>query len=334
MSTSLLSDLILMLDDQTEHESKARALQEASGYSVKFVTLQDRDVFDAVHALTREMPQPAMILIDHVLDKAVGQSPIHKGSSVAPIIREAWPAPPIIAVTAAYDVCLADIDSDVYEDVVRIERFSDFVKHVPAIIDGYLTLRTARPGLDDLVALLAPPDPDKDTILASIPTTVKNAINGPALGHRFFRWFRRQFYSTPGFLFDVRWTAVTIGIAEQFIDRYLPRIESARFTGVFADVTNPRWWKAGLYSAILPQSQERFTADIRATAKQQLNVSSQHVATCYRCGEDYPDVMGALDDTTKSAGTLEPLHFRCSREDLTAAPQPYYESPRIMLEDD
>ena len=326
--------LIVMFDDQRERQSKADLLQEHTGHTVRFVDLQDKRVIDEVEKAVGQVPEPSMVLVDHILDKAVAESTIRKGTSVVPLLRETWPSAPIIAITAAYEKCVDNIDSDVYEDVIPIEWFSEFVSYAPAVIAGYDAVGDTSRDLEGLLSLIKVPDSEREALRNSIPSLVKRSSRDTSFPHRVFRWFRRTFYRKPGFLLNRQWTALVIGVSDEYFSQYETDVAGARYDGIFADPNDARWWKATLYSCLLPDSRERFTIGLCEAAKQKLRIPEEHESKCYRCGEKWPEVMGYVDEAATSEKEAKPLHLRCSRAHPLSAPEPFYEERRLMLDDE
>jgi CheY-like chemotaxis protein len=334
MTATANSISIVMFDDQNERQSKAELLEEQTGFTVQFVDLQNKEVIKEVEQAIAEFTTPKMVLVDHILDKAIADSVIHKGTSIVPLLREQWPNAPIIAVTAAYEDCVNDINSEVYEDVIPIEWFSRFVAYVPTVIGGYDELTQMPHDMDSLFSLMNVPDSETEAIRTSVPSAMKRRDGEPSFSHRVFRWFRRSFYRKPGFLLDRAWTALTVGVAKEHLSRYEDRILEAQYGGVFADPDDPRWWKARLYEYLLPDSRQRFSVSLCEAAKARLKISDSHASKCYRCGEKWPEVMGFVDESTVNETAAEPLHLRCSRSDARFTSEPFYEERRVMLDDE
>ncbi|MCX7428725.1 MAG: response regulator [Planctomycetia bacterium] len=323
---------IVMFDDEPERKSRADLLKDTTGYIVHFVDLQGKDVLHEVNTAIGQFPEPQLILIDHILSRASKESRIQHGTSIVPMLREGWPHPPIIAVTAAADVCCKNIDSDVYESIFAIESFSDLVEYVPAIITGYGEVRSEVHNLNDLTRLLGVPQSDVQLVQSSLPVVLKRSLGESDVAHHIFRWFTRTFYRNPGFLLNRRWAAVSIGVAEEHFGAYEAGIEPALYQGVFSDLKNPRWWKAKLYATLLPQSPRRFTTALQEAAKAKLLVPDEHASKCYNCGEKWPEVLGYVDEYALHEPEAVPLHLRCSRTHSHSTPEPYYEESRVMLE--
>lgn len=324
---------VVMFDDQQERQSLATLLEETAQIPVDFVNLEKKNVLDEVQSAVERLSQPSLVLVDHILTKATADSSVHKGTSIVAILREKWPEPPVIAVTAAYRECVKELVSDVYEAIFPIERFSDLVAYVLPIVEGYDVLRHEVTDLAGLTNALGAPDAEKEAIRSSVPSAVKRSMGQTASTHYIFRWFRNTFHRKAGFLLDRRWTALSLGVAEKYFDRYEQRIEEAKYTGIFTDSANPRWWKARLYSLLLPESPRRFGVALQEAAQVSLSIAGDHLSRCYRCNEKWPEVLGHVDEASLDDADMRPLHLRCSCSHPLATPEPFYEERRVMLGD-
>lgn len=340
--TSTDTDIsIVVFDDDKTRQTKADLLRDQTGYEVQFVSLENKDAIEEVEKAIGDLPPPSLVLMDHVLSKALAQSTVRKGTSIVPLLRERWPDAPVIAVTGAYepkpwvyDEWMKDIDKEVYEDAFPIECFSSLVSYAPSVIAGYKAIGDVLGNLDGLLSLLNSPESEMTALASSMPSAIKGSLGKTSFRHRVFRWFRRTFYRKPGFLLDRRWAALAIGVSDEQFSDYSEGITDARYDGIFADSNDPRWWKARLYSCLLPDSRERFTVGLCEAAKEKLQIRQGHESRCYRCGEKWPEVMGYVDESAILEKEEKPLHLRCSRMHALSAPEAFYEERRVMLDDE
>ena len=324
--------VIVWFDDETDRKERTKSLSDKTGCTVEFVDLRDKDVVEEARRVLESSLNPTLVLVDHVLSGAKTDSSIKLGTSIVPMVREKWKDTPILALTAAYDECVSNIDSDLYEDVIRFEQFSSFTKYAPSIVHGYQTLENKPHNVESLMKLLGVPELDQSAITSSLPTKLKDNSDS-SFRNRVFRWFRRQFHNKPGFLWDQCWAALALGVRQERFDQYKDRITEAKYKGIFADDHDPRWWKARLYSVLLPDSSDRFNLSLQQAAQSKFNIPEQDASKCYFCKENWPEVMGYTDEAAVGNSDPVPLHLRCSTSDPQSSPEPYYEEPRIMREE-
>jgi hypothetical protein len=69
---------------------------------------------------------------------------------------------------------------------------------------------------------------------------------------------------------------------------------------------------------------------LQEAAREQFSIPEEHASKCYRCSEKWPELIGDVDEAADAEP--KPLHLRCSRTHSLAAPEPFYEERRVMLE--
>jgi CheY-like chemotaxis protein len=328
--TEALSDLtILMLDDDANRREKAALLQEQTGHAVIFVDLKDKNPTTEVERIASTDTIPTLAIIDHYLTNAID---IKLGAGVVPALRTRWPGTPVVALTAAHDACSKELISEAYEDIIASEWFSSLASFVPAVVAGYKALTGRQYSLEGLYELLGTPESEIDALKCSLPAELKRSVGDATFPHRVFRWNRGLFYRQPGFLLNRDWTALAIGVSPESFGKYEGNLAGALYSGIFAEDASPRWWKARLYSCLLPDSAERYKVSLLQAAHDKLQVPEEDVSKCVSCGEKWPEVMGHLDEASFDEKDAKPIHLRCSRIDPLAAVVPFYQERRLVVD--
>ena len=327
---------ILVFDDQRDRKGHYELLARELHCHVEFVDLQEKDVFAEINRVKDRLRPPALVLVDHILNRTSGDSRkvSQKGSTVASLVREEWPRCPILAITAAFDECKRDILSEIYEEVFRFEELSNLEKLIPQIIAGYRQMDQEALNVERLLALLDAPTDERAPVLCTLPACIKDPCDPVHCMHHVYRWFRTSFYANPGFLYDERWASVMIGVDKAYFSCYVSALAPAAYRGIFGDPNAPRWWRSRLLHSVLPVSRERFTISVQEAAARALNVPREHFSRCYKCHDHWPEIMACVDELSLSPAEQQPMHLRCTRPHAHAPAMPFYEDLRVMLEDD
>ncbi len=298
------SGAIVWIDD---NPGRART---ADDLGAKFVNVQNKDLAPKVEELLTG-PAPALVILDHVLDKTTTKNPVfQKGSTIAEAIKEKWPWCPVVGVTNVDNV--QDIDLRTRETYDALFPFHDFRKHIDAIDairKGFaLVTRTKTKTARKLVQLLKPPEDDVDRLVAALPEDLKESSKDTSVASRLYRWVNHM-VERPGFLFDHLWSATLLGLTEMGFDRVASRFKKARYNGVFSHNEAPRWWSSYLtqllYKVCKPVAEEMPWQ----TGRQLPSVHEQHFSRCYVCRDEYPETVAYLD---VKSDERRAMHLKCT----------------------
>jgi len=318
---------VLVLDDDPMREAAYCQMEEGGEVIVDFQCLKDKDTCVVIQGLSDETPD--IIFVDHRLDKTSADSAnfMKTGKCVTPILREKWFSPPIFGVTAAKKDCLEHDGNSFYEEVFDFGDISQLEDFVRPIVNGYLSLEGTSDAIK-FVNLLNAPDGEVESILHSIPDELR-ILESDTFKHAMYRWFRRTLHSHAGFLYGKEWVAITMGINKEHIDYFIKAFESAKFSGIWADPSQPRWWKKRLYEIAI---KERTSArePIQSAACRLLSVKEEQFSKCHKCGKYWPEVLAFSDDSLLSE--LVPAHLECSMPHPKRYLSHSFEEPRLIIE--
>jgi hypothetical protein len=319
---------VLVLDDDPTREEAYRQMEASGEIEVDFHCLKDQDTSKVIQGLS-DIDTPDIVFVDHMLDKtsAVSVKFMRTGKCVTPILREKWPAPPIIGVTAAKKDCLDHDGNNFYEEVFDFQDINQLEAFVLPIVNGYRSLEDVS-DVAKFVDHLNAPEGEAESILHSIPDELLT-LEVASFKHAMYRWFRRSLHSHPGFLYNDQWAAMTMGINNINFNVYADEFETAKYTGIWADIYAPRWWKKKLYELAIA---ERASAreSVQAAACKRFKISEDHYSCCYKCGKPWPEVLAFTDEGLFSA--LYPAHLECSMPHPKGYLSQFFEEPRMIIE--
>lgn len=329
--------MILVIDDQKDGQARFAPLEQMPKQKCKleYISLFQKDTLNAVRKILLSKPEsksPDIVLVDHVLDKTSDESQqvLQKGVSVVPLLRERWPQSPMLAVTAAYDDCLNEFGSDIYEEVFDRQNIPTLGTFIPVIVAGYqAAARTSE--MYDMLDALKVPEAEREVIQYALPDVCKKEYGTAKYVHELYRWFRHTLYAHAGFLYDKRWVSLTLGVAEQHFEHYQSKLEDYRYSGIWSEPNDPRWWKALLYSSILDRAETPHGKLIQEVAGKVFRIREEHRTKCAVCEKVWPETFAYADENTP-ADRQEPVHLRCSELHPRITAIPYFEEPRMMLE--
>ncbi len=323
---------VIVFDDNRKGEVNFSPLTDMPDVicQLNYVSLDDKELLETVEETMGINVEPDIVLVDHVLDKtaSTSQALITKGSSITPILRENWPNCAILGVTAERDDCLSETGRDAYDDVFDRQNINALARFLPNIAKGHEDARAIR-SQSNLLNALKVPEKEWDVFPYALPDELRSPtdMGSPKFVHDLFRWFRHTLHAVPGFLYDKRWLALTLGIEEEYINNYLDKVSDCQYSGLWCDPADLRWWKADLYEFAWTMGKS-----VQESASEKIPVPDNHRSQCYKCQESWPEVMAFVDENPSSEEY--PMHLRCSTSHPHRQSLPYFEERRIILEDE
>ena len=321
---------IVWIDDNTERQQLGQTLQDTIDIKTDFVTVEGKNLKEEMLKLVSTQ-EPDLLIIDHVLDKAITEDWTKYGSTLANILREkGWETCPIIGVTAADKYVMVDIERYNYDDLIQFENFSDYVEYIPNIIEGFEKCKKVD-SIDKLINLLGTPEIEKERLTTSLPHNLKTEITKKRFPSRVHHWFKNRFHKYAGFLLDTMWVATFIGVKNENIQEYLQQLETAKYNGIFDNPKSPRWWRVKLYESIFGNEEpENIYKTTQEKACEKLNVQEVHKSECYACHDKWPEIMAYVDESDNA--DIKQMHLRCTTSHPNYSPEPTYEEISLMKE--
>lgn len=322
---------ILWIDDGPERCKFARNLEEESELRVDFRDIKDKDLAEYLPAVLRSR-QPALAIIDHVLDKTVSEKRVFEtGASVAEVLRHKWPSCPIMCVTAVGKMeSIDERTRRLYDDIFLITEFETVLPRFRVIARDFRRVSSSRfRKPDGLLRLLDVPKPDRQRLLAVLPDDLKTDFSDRSLASRLYAWVQHILLEHAGFLYDDLWTATFLGITPKAFARVEKRFSDAAYKGVFAFPNRTRWWASTLseilYRLCPPQPGE-MPWEVGRRLK---GVTRRDYSKCYICRKHSPppQTVGYLD---ASSDERQPMHLECTVSHPRFKKEMFFEEIRMM----
>lgn len=319
MSTS---KKVVWIDDNSGRKSTAEDL------GAQFLDVHGKDLAQTVESLL-ERSQPSLIVLDHILDKTATTNPLfRRGSTIAEVIKEKWPACPVVGVTNVDNVKSIDLRTQrTYDVLLPFFRFGNYIGRIEAIRRGFraaakLRAQTAM----DVVNLLRPPGDEADRLVDALPEDLKKSFGDASVGSRLYTWVDRLI-DRPGFLYDALWAATFVGINETGFQKVVGYFDRGKYIGIFSWGDSPRWWSSRL-SELLYKMSPPDSGEMSWHAGRRLpGIKKEHYSHCYVCREDFPDTVGYLD---AASDQQRAMHLKCTVLHPDFKRELYFEDVRMM----
>jgi hypothetical protein len=316
-----MSTNILWIDDNPSREPTATDL------GARFLSVRGKELAPMLKRLLSG-PSPRLVVIDHVLDKALDSHPVFlKGSTIAEAIKERWPSCPVIGVTNADNLSGIDLRTkEAYDALFPFQNFSEYFDRVQGIARGFaLIARTGR-NIQKLIGLLKPPGEENKRLFAALNDDLKRKPQDPSVASRIFRWVE-HLMDRPGFLLDELWSATLLGLNDDGYRKVSNIFEKAKYRGIFVRPENSRWWSSRLLEQLYKRCKPEPGELSWHAGKRLPGVKKEHFSSCYYCGEEYPDTVAFLDEASNERRAM---HLRCTELHPRHTRELYFEDIRIM----
>jgi hypothetical protein len=196
---------------------------------------------------TKKKRKPDLIIIDQVYNVTLPFG--LNGSTVAHLLRGAFPFVPMVCVTAqpleqnAYEL---DEFAE-YTAVFPYTHLEQYIEDLYAIARDYkkLAVPEGTPTKEHLVKSLHAPKREQSDLLRILPDEFQLPAHA-GTGHRIGRWIYNILRKRPGFLYDRLHAATLLGLTESGFTKVQERFSKALYRGVFALESSPLWWASEL----------------------------------------------------------------------------------------
>ena len=308
----------LWIDDDPQREIAASSLQEELGAEVFFLNVEGENIDIKLHEILSKKNEPDLIVMDHFLNKTSSET-FKRGSTAATAIHEKWPECPIISITAV------DLRNDVdtrqrsaYENMFRDYRISDHYLTIQSIAIGFKNLKRKRPeNLDALLDHFGCPIEDRERMKKILPIEIKEDKNfkDESFIIEVYRWFSTVLIERPGFLYNKIWAATYLGLSEKGFDSVKKLLEPAKYTGIFSDPSNERWWKSHLTEIVAEKTGK--VGLPWENGRDLVEKKKALFSKCHSSKKDYPETVAAVDESIDAK--WHPMRLE------ETEPHPYFE---------
>lgn len=320
---------IIWIDDEPNRIRTANLLAETSSIPVCFENVKNKDLGEAVNRLL-EGPQPALVVLDHILDQASSGNPMfRRGSTIAQAVKEQWPTCPVIGVTNIDRLQEIDIRTrGTYDDLYPLVHFGKYMDRIDSVARDFAKVARSKPiSVLDIIKLLRAPNDDISSLEAALPQDLKEMPEDGSVASRLYRWVKLLLRGRPGFLYDAVWSATFLGLNQKGFSIVQKRFGKAMYKGVFAVESESRWWKSAL-SDTLYEMCPPATGELTWHVGRRLpRISPEHFSKCYVCDGEYPDIVAFLD---AASDEQRPMHSSCTVLHPNFKRELYFEDIRIM----
>jgi hypothetical protein len=295
------------VDDQEHKVDAYRAVIEAGIGSLRAAveTIEvRRDVLETLEKWVagRKSAPPDLFIVDHVFNLALPFG--LKGSSVAHLLRSAFPATPIVCVTAMFDQPHSFDQENVsaYSALFLFQRLEEHIEDLYAIARDFPKLDPKSAHVrDHLVAALKAPKRDQEDILRILPEEFQEK-DLETTRHRIARWIFNTLLRRPGFLYDRLHAATLLGLTESGLKKVQARFAKALYRGVFETDTHPLWWVSMLRKLLLDMSAEGASDLPQHLGRRLQGIEPDDFSVCYITKKVEPPPDAVVDaDATRGA---------------------------------
>ena len=316
------SKRIIWIDDNPQRKRTADDLNAV------FHNVRREDLANVISNLFKG-GQPALVIIDHILDQTTTSDPLlHRGSTIAEALKEKWPGCPVVGVTNIDHVSDIDLRTKrTYDILLPFTNFGGYFHQITTIAHDFARVARRRPNQpSDLVDLLKPPSVDKERLEAALPEDLKRSPGEASIASRLFRWVN-DLLGRPGFLYDHLWSATFLGLTPEGFDRVKRRFNAAEYAGIFANPNEPHWWLSRLSETLYNEVESKPGEMSWHLGRRLASTDSSSYSRCYVCHEEYPETVAYLDASSEDP---QQMHLRCTSLHPRYKRELYFEDMRIM----
>ena len=284
-------------DDPKLRTPESKNMEERLGVTIDYKDVKNNDLNACLQNILQSR-QPDLILIDHKFDES--KSLIFKtGSTVAALIRDTWPSCPIICITGV-DIDEVDFQKrSLYEAIFQFHDISSHGETILSIAKSFKKINQIKPkNVDSLLALLKAPESDLQTIETILPNELKDNFKDKGLSKYLSDWVRNVLMERPGFLYDKLWVSTLLGIKVDSFFKIEALIKPAKFKGIFADESNPRWWKSIVLDILTEKVKKKGLSFEKG--RELRGIVETDYSKCHVDNSDYPETVAYEDETQSS----------------------------------
>lgn len=313
------------IDDNPERKTEAHNMEESLNVKISFGDVKTHDL----HNYLEEMLSgnaPDLIIIDHKFEDA--DSGVFKtGSTISAYIREYWPSCPIVCVTGVDSVSVDFQKKSLYESVYEYHNISNHYSEILSIAKSFKKMEnTSIDSISDVMKLLNVPEEDEEKLANVMPKELKNGLKDKGINTLISHWVRSILITRPGFLYDIKWLSMTLGIKENSFHKVEKLFNKALYKGLFANESDPRWWRSEILTILNEKSKDGRLSQEKGRKLKGINNSDY--SQCYVNSSDTPQTIAYVDETPNS--TQRPMHLKNTIHHPSFQSMLHFEEIRLM----
>ncbi|MBU1678144.1 MAG: hypothetical protein KKD86_04725 [Bacteroidetes bacterium] len=317
----------IWIDDSPTRKTSAKNLEKQLNISCPFLNVKGRDIIEELEKVVKQKLD--IIFIDHRLDKNINK--MLNGPATAKILRDKLMNVPIVSVTA---VDIEDISASsklVYDEIIKGDKIRSSYSLIQTLINSYHQLRKQNPtNYETLVDLFKPPNSERERIISILPRELKKASIKSSDYKLISDWTRKKLINYPGPLIDRHWVATIIGVKFESFDKIEKYFKNSLYNGIFKDQNDNRWWKSVVINTLSNKFPNEHTFYPWYLGRKFSEIDESDYSKCYKCGKDFPEVVGYTDEEAKNK---KQLHLSHSVPHPLFEKQLYFEEIRILADD-
>ena len=134
-----------------------------------------------------------------------------------------------------------------------------------------------------------------------LPNELKDNYSDKGIATNISNWVRKTLMARPGFLYDELWVCTILGIKISGFKKVEPLFKPAKYKGIFALDSDPRWWK----SQVLQILSEKVKIKGLPFEKGRLlsygknKITKNDFSQSYSDNNEIPETVAFLDDTSQ-----------------------------------
>lgn len=338
------STRILWLDDDKQRlarlQKQVAPALKSLGFS--FETMEfGADFSDIDGALTKiHNANPTLLVIDHFLDNRACATLPRTGAAWSLMLREKYPQIALVGVSA-----IGTGDFTTLQEIQYIERFAldhlldkTRLHELGAIATGYRkvwqSFKRQAPNPSGIMRWLKAPRSQHDTLSACLPGDFLAPWDNTT-PHLFARWVWHRLLGSSGFTYDNLETATIAGLSVAGLAFIEDKLRPAKYAGVFASETRPRWWasevSAVLYANSDPDSTDSTAMIGRRLARCRGARAERHFSRNYRTHalDPPPDCVAFADESLSAQRVV--VDRASTKTFELARPGLGFDNPRFLI---
>ncbi len=295
----------LWIDDEASRRTTAEILKKNTCTEVHFHDAS-KDKEDLEKQIDKLMLKhmPDLVIVDHRLDNATGElwnKLKATGATAAEIIKNLDPNMPVVCVTKVdphKEITFAQEAS--YDAILNAAHLTQKNQILIALAQGFRQIKKSPPrNEEEVLQYLGCPDGDLVRLRQVLPNDVKTGFGQKGYASVLWRWVSGTLFERPGFLYDSLWTATLVGAKESSFLKVKDKLESAQYTGIFANDVHVRWWVSKVLEILYKSELATETDNPSLLGRAYLNVPPQGHSRCAISDSDLPDTVAFTDATNQ-----------------------------------